>query len=140
MSSKTVFRDGVSRVEFSARDTELPGVSHGTFDERLREHLREYLDLQHILVNFEIPADRMAKAYRLANEARNLAFEISMLPGYEENPILQRSNRALIDHWRSLPFNGGVLEADYRLALKSMLLFLALRERETICKTLSDRS
>jgi hypothetical protein len=63
-----------------------------------------------------------------------------MLPGYEENPILQRSNRALIDHWRSLPFNGGVLEADYRLALKSMLLFLALRERETICKTLSDRS
>ena len=99
--------------------TPLPG--------RLMTHLSEFLGWRHMVGALQLNPDQLEETFRLANEARGLAFEMSLIPGFESDPILQRASFTLRRYWASAWSNGGVDESSYRLAIKSVLLALQRR-------------
>lgn len=115
-----------------------PALPSAALPQRLRQHLNDFLDLDNSLSGLNVHCDRVPTAHKLAEEARNIALELSLAPDFDENPVLRRAHDTLLTYWHSLWSNGGITQAQYRLAIKSVLVYIAVQEREKSSGTACD--
>jgi hypothetical protein len=92
--------------------------------ERIKSHLDECGLVRDANVGTHVPWQSTAPALRLKAQAESIAVEIAALPGFGNNPILQQSHERLGRYWRSRWSSGGVSEVAYRVALKTVLVYL----------------
>lgn len=102
---------------------EQPASEIGHIERRLWKHLNDYSDIQ-LMLAAGTPLDRLPQARKVCEDARNLAFEISLIPNFQDAVPLATVQRVLVEHWRAHWTTNGISEGEYRISIKVAILFL----------------
>ena len=97
--------------------------SLGLLTDRLGAHFEKYADLQMMLSN-GAQLECLKESEEIVAEAGELAFEISLIPGYRDIPPFARVHRALTRHWQCRWLTGGISITEYRTSIKAAILFI----------------
>ena len=92
-------------------------------EQQLWKHLSDFANVQSGL-RLHTPGERLRQIRKVTEDARSLAFEISLIPNYRDSFPLVRAQETLVDYWRSSWATRGISECEYRTSLKAAILFL----------------
>ena len=138
MSTKTMkkslsrFFTGIkSRYPFRKQETRtaenFSHLNNARLNESLFERLQRHLDANadvHTMLASGIASYKSSQTQALIADARDIAFQISLIPHYEKYEPLVEAKDVLTGYWRSSWSNGGISECVYRTRLKALMLFI----------------
>jgi hypothetical protein len=101
-----------------------PAFPIASFAERIHAHLDDCALVREQCAGLHVPWQSTPAAQRLQSQAASIAVELAALPGYRGNPVLSEAHERLARYWRSRWSSGGVSDVAYRVALKTVLVYL----------------